>query len=226
MCAVLCCATSVLCSILVFTRHPCVFGISSTFTPSLLYIHLNLLHSQLSPPCLHAQTVISIMAMRPSLITKGMGLGGAGDTGSPAEQRDDAKKNMLKAMRPLPTQHYWNIFFDRYVSVLSLVLELGTRDNIWTAANRSQDSKRNNQKPQMAHTQLPLNKSEHQLHPYRISGRYATICQSIRSRCASPYTCSSKDFNQFGKIEGTSMVGVGHLECPSSMDQISGLECS
>jgi hypothetical protein len=32
---------------------------------------------------------------------------------SPAEQRDDAKRNFLKAMRPLPTQHYWDVYFDR-----------------------------------------------------------------------------------------------------------------
>jgi hypothetical protein len=32
---------------------------------------------------------------------------------SPAEQRNDAKHNFLKAMRPLPTQHYWNVYFDR-----------------------------------------------------------------------------------------------------------------
>lgn len=32
---------------------------------------------------------------------------------SPAEQRNDAKHNFLKAMRPLPTQHYWNVWFDR-----------------------------------------------------------------------------------------------------------------
>ncbi|KAK4203346.1 putative eukaryotic translation initiation factor 4E [Triangularia verruculosa] len=32
---------------------------------------------------------------------------------TPAEQRDDAKRNFLKAMRPLPTQHYWNVWFDR-----------------------------------------------------------------------------------------------------------------
>ncbi|KAG6020761.1 hypothetical protein E4U41_002731 [Claviceps citrina] len=31
---------------------------------------------------------------------------------SPAEQRDDAKRNFLKTMRPLPTQHYWNVYFD------------------------------------------------------------------------------------------------------------------
>ena len=32
---------------------------------------------------------------------------------SPAEQRDDAKRNFLKAMRPLPTQHYWDVYYDR-----------------------------------------------------------------------------------------------------------------
>jgi hypothetical protein len=32
---------------------------------------------------------------------------------SPAEQRDDAKRNFLKTMRALPTQHYWNVYFDR-----------------------------------------------------------------------------------------------------------------
>lgn len=55
------------------------------------------------------------MALRPSLFTRNLaGTGQGSDTGSPAEQRDDAKKNMLKAMRPLPTQHYWNVYFDRY----------------------------------------------------------------------------------------------------------------
>jgi len=39
------------------------------------------------------------------------------DVGAPTtESRDDAKKNMLKAMRPLPTQHYWDVYFDRYFS--------------------------------------------------------------------------------------------------------------
>ncbi|TVY49167.1 Eukaryotic translation initiation factor 4E type 3 [Lachnellula occidentalis] len=53
------------------------------------------------------------MALRPSLMTRGLAsASGPSDTGSPAEQRDDAKKNMLKAMRPLPTQHYWNVYFD------------------------------------------------------------------------------------------------------------------
>ncbi|KAI0996676.1 hypothetical protein K3495_g11507 [Podosphaera aphanis] len=53
------------------------------------------------------------MALRSALINnRGLPLGNSmGDGG--AEQRDDAKKNMLKAMRPLPTQHYWNIYFDR-----------------------------------------------------------------------------------------------------------------
>ncbi|KAF8866700.1 translation initiation factor eIF4e [Acephala macrosclerotiorum] len=52
------------------------------------------------------------MSRLPSLLTRGLSTG-TSDTGSPAEQRDDAKKNMLKAMRPLPTQHYWNVYFDR-----------------------------------------------------------------------------------------------------------------
>jgi len=61
------------------------------------------------------------MAMRPALFTRGLsGLSQStsADTNSPsvsspAEQRDDAKRNFLKAMRPLPTQHYWNVYFDR-----------------------------------------------------------------------------------------------------------------
>jgi hypothetical protein len=31
---------------------------------------------------------------------------------SPAEQRTDAKQNMMAAMR-LPTQHYWLYYFDK-----------------------------------------------------------------------------------------------------------------
>jgi len=65
------------------------------------------------------------MALRPSLLTRGLSSAGVpSDTGSPAEQRDDAKKNMLKAMRPLPTQHYWNVYFDRYVDCSSLLVSL------------------------------------------------------------------------------------------------------
>ncbi|KAK4192880.1 eukaryotic translation initiation factor 4E type 3 [Podospora australis] len=58
-------------------------------------------------------------APRPSLFTRGLsGLSQSSDPNSPsvttpAEQRDDAKRNFLKAMRPLPTQHYWNVWFDR-----------------------------------------------------------------------------------------------------------------
>ena len=61
------------------------------------------------------------MSMRPSLFTRGLsGLSQSSDpnspmsgVSSPAEQRNDAKHNFLKAMRPLPTQHYWNVWFDR-----------------------------------------------------------------------------------------------------------------
>ncbi|KAG7127569.1 Eukaryotic translation initiation factor 4E type 3 like protein [Verticillium longisporum] len=59
------------------------------------------------------------MAMRPTLFTRDLsGLSQSSDpnspnVGSPAEQRDDAKRNFLKAMRPLPTQHYWHVYFDK-----------------------------------------------------------------------------------------------------------------
>ncbi|PTB62866.1 translation initiation factor eIF4e [Trichoderma citrinoviride] len=57
------------------------------------------------------------MATRPQLFTRGLsGLSqssSAGDISSPAEQRDDAKRNLFKTMRPLPTQHYWDVYFDR-----------------------------------------------------------------------------------------------------------------
>jgi len=54
------------------------------------------------------------MALRPTLFTRNLPAATEpSDSGSPAEQRDGAKKNMLKAMRPLPTQHYWNVYFDK-----------------------------------------------------------------------------------------------------------------
>ncbi|KAK4137891.1 eukaryotic translation initiation factor 4E-4 [Trichocladium antarcticum] len=58
------------------------------------------------------------MSMRAPLFTRGLsGLSQSSDpnspsVSSPAEQRDDAKRNFLKTMRPLPTQHYWNVWFD------------------------------------------------------------------------------------------------------------------
>ncbi|KAK7413444.1 hypothetical protein QQX98_007669 [Neonectria punicea] len=55
---------------------------------------------------------------RPPLFTRGLsGLAqsSSSDANSPAETRDDAKRNFLKTMRPLPTQHYWNVYFDRHV---------------------------------------------------------------------------------------------------------------
>ena len=59
------------------------------------------------------------MAARPSLFTRGLSsLSQTSDANfpgvsSPAEQRDDAKRNFLKTMRPLPIQHVWNVWFDR-----------------------------------------------------------------------------------------------------------------
>ncbi|OAA45474.1 eukaryotic initiation factor 4E [Metarhizium rileyi] len=57
------------------------------------------------------------MSRRPQLFTHGLSslsqATSASDAQSPAEQRDDAKRKFLMAMRPLPTQHYWNVYFDR-----------------------------------------------------------------------------------------------------------------
>ncbi|KZZ96516.1 eukaryotic initiation factor 4E [Moelleriella libera RCEF 2490] len=57
------------------------------------------------------------MSTRPQLFTRGLsGLSQstlANEAQSPAEQRDGAKRNFLKTMRPLPTQHYWKVYFDR-----------------------------------------------------------------------------------------------------------------
>ncbi|KAK0615971.1 translation initiation factor eIF 4e-like domain-containing protein [Bombardia bombarda] len=58
------------------------------------------------------------MASKPSLFTRGLSsLSQSSDpnspsVSSPAEQRDDAKRNLFRSMR-LPTQHYWNVYFDR-----------------------------------------------------------------------------------------------------------------
>jgi len=66
------------------------------------------------------------MSARPGVFTRGLsGLSQSIDpdspnVSSPAEQRDDAKRNFLKAMRPLPTQHYWNVYFDRYGAALDI----------------------------------------------------------------------------------------------------------
>ncbi|KAM3512820.1 hypothetical protein MY11210_003525 [Beauveria gryllotalpidicola] len=54
------------------------------------------------------------MAARPQLFTRNLsGVSATPETNSPAEQRDEAKRNFLKAMRTLPTQHYWDVYFDR-----------------------------------------------------------------------------------------------------------------
>ncbi|RKF55881.1 Eukaryotic translation initiation factor 4E type 3 [Erysiphe neolycopersici] len=61
---------------------------------------------------------------------------------SALEQRDDAKKNMLKAMRPLPTQHYWNIYFDRQPKDISKTSEasyIASLDQIGSQIESVQD---------------------------------------------------------------------------------------
>ncbi|KAF4119611.1 Eukaryotic initiation factor 4E [Geosmithia morbida] len=69
------------------------------------------------------------MTGRPQLFTRGLsGLSGLSQSqsadasspaaSSPAEQRDDAKRNFLKTMRALPTQHYWDVYFDRSGNII------------------------------------------------------------------------------------------------------------
>ncbi|KAK1776500.1 translation initiation factor eIF 4e-like domain-containing protein [Copromyces sp. CBS 386.78] len=56
------------------------------------------------------------MSSRPGLFTRGLsGLSQstADNVSSSSTDRDDLKRNFLKTMRPLPTQHYWNVWFDR-----------------------------------------------------------------------------------------------------------------
>ncbi|KAH7033287.1 putative translation initiation factor [Microdochium trichocladiopsis] len=59
------------------------------------------------------------MASRPSLFTRGLSSlsqsvdPSSPNVSSPAEQRDDAKRNLFKTMRALPTQHYWQFWFDK-----------------------------------------------------------------------------------------------------------------
>jgi hypothetical protein len=108
------------------------------------------------------------MALRPSLLTKGLSsASGPSDTGSPAEQRDDAKKNMLKAMRPLPTQHYWNVYFDRLASQVYMTA-------FWAVADGFADSKRTSKRRQMELTQRPWSNLAHRSSPFRIFGGTTT----------------------------------------------------
>ncbi|CAG8976899.1 hypothetical protein HYALB_00003510 [Hymenoscyphus albidus] len=87
------------------------------------------------------------MALRPALITRGLSAAsGPSDTGSPAEQRDDAKMNMLRAMR-LPFTHVWNIYVDRpqkeqqkaadgtYQATLETLIQISSVQAFWQYNN-------------------------------------------------------------------------------------------
>jgi hypothetical protein len=134
------------------------------------------------------------MAMRPSLLTRGLSSASGADTGSPAEQRDDAKKNMLKAMRPLPTQHYWNVYFDRYANCWELLPN---------SSNCTKDSRRNNRSPPMEAILLHSNSLDLRSSPYKTSGVTTITLPLIRSRCENQSICSSKVFSPYGKIGET-----------------------
>ena len=152
-------------------------------------------------------TSCSAMALRPSLLTRGIP-SGTSDTGSPAEQRDDAKKNMLKAMRPLPTQHYWNVYFDRQVQVVEdpdVITILGNSPHV--AISQCQlietDRRKTQRKPRTVLTKPLLSNWELKSKASRTSGAIIITHPLTRLKCANPSIFSSKDSSQYGKIEGT-----------------------
>lgn len=109
------------------------------------------------------------MATRPSLSMFTRGLSGLSqasqdpsspNVNSPAEQRADSKLGFLKAMRPLPTQHVWNVFFDRYAASCTLA---SVRSGIDQMANpyphRETDNRKSRRSPTMARTTRPSSRS-------------------------------------------------------------------
>jgi hypothetical protein len=154
------------------------------------------------------------MALRPSLLTKGLPTAsGPSDTGSPAEQRGDAKKNMLKAMRAMPTQHYWNVYFDRSAPAFRGIL---------AQTDRSIDSRKISLNPQTEPILRRLSNLARRLNLFKTFGDITIIRRWIRSRCVNQYTCSNKASSQYGRIGGISMAAVGLLGSRKLMDQISG----
>lgn len=78
----------------------------------------------------------------------------------------------------------------------------------------------------MEHT-LPLSSnSARRSNLSRIFGVTITTPPSIRSRCASLYTYSSKASSLCGRIDGMWMEAVGRFGCRRSMGRIFGRECS
>ncbi|TQS33799.1 hypothetical protein Golomagni_05844 [Golovinomyces magnicellulatus] len=89
---------------------------------------------------------------RPQLFTRGLsGLSQSTEVNSPAEQRDEAKLNFLKAMRTLDTQHVWNVYLDQQstdktgagngqeykVQLQKLQTEIKTIEDFWRYNNNT-----------------------------------------------------------------------------------------
>ena len=124
-------------------------------------------------PLDHGSEIERIMALRPSLLTKGLATAsGPSDTGSPAEQRGDAKKNMLKAMRALPTQHYWNVYFDRLAPAFPGIHLPQTDLSI--------DSRKISPNPQMDPILRPLSNLAHRSNLFKTFGAITIIHRWIR----------------------------------------------
>lgn len=73
---------------------------------------------------------------------------------SPAEQRADSKLGFLKAMRPLPTQHYWNVYFDRCAFLSPSSLPTGLSEANLSIPNRQQKEQKKTDDGQEYQAQL------------------------------------------------------------------------
>lgn len=168
------------------------------------------------------------MAARPQLFTRGLsGLAqssSSNEISSPAEQRDDAKRNLFKSMRPLPTQHYWDVYFDRFVrGVLFFPFE-DSRISASVLLTALPLDKPKTQRPVPAKANTPLSSKRlaRRSSRSRTFGATTITHRSRTSRCASQYTSSSRASGPSGRTAATSTAAAGLSGCPRPLDLISG----
>lgn len=158
---------------------------------------------------------VATMAARPTLFTRGLsGLSQSTDAdsvSSPAEKRDDAKRNFLKTMRPLPTQHIWNVYFDRCVAAFPFNSPLARQQADEDRARAVKIRTRRTTRSTMSSSSSSARRSSR----CRTSGATTTTPPSIRSACANPSTSSSRASAPCGRTAGTYSVGAGPSACPS-----------
>lgn len=120
------------------------------------------------------------MAARPSLSMFTRGLSSLSQTSdpnspnvnSPAEQRADSKLGFLKAMRPLPTQHVWNVYFDRYVVTILVFVCEGKSDRLLTATACNDRQQKEQKKPDDGNYQASLEQLDAQIESVQDFWRY------------------------------------------------------